>query len=408
MNSALKRIINWVSNGLGGKQTEQSAPKKSLQVGTLPAFTQIVEGSNKLPERGRKLFMPVPVEDSALLVGRDEQLLQLDDALEHWKGGRPTSIALVGPQGCGKTSLINCFMVKLRNQSVLRCDIEERLCNEAKIIGFFCRLFQVDPPVDDLEALIEQLRTIEPRIVVIEHAHNLLLRVIGGRTAIDAFLYTVLSTRQQHLWVITCRHFPWNNMERHVGVSQYFTHFIAIDPLPEASLRDALALRLEKSSLNLIFCKDREDAEGKGNPESDATQGEIDVFYKALYSNCGGNFHAALYFLLLCSRYEADKKSLSLWPPSPLEVTFIKEMDRLYQFTIAELVVHGVLSPGEHARIFRTVGIQSKMVLAHLEQLNLLRVIDSPDGNATVKVYDLSPVIHHAVTSALQQLNLLY
>lgn len=408
MNAALKRITNWVSSRIGGKQTEQSASEKYLQIGTLPAFSQIVEGSKKLPGRGRKLFMPVPVENPALLVGRDEQISQLDDALKHWKGGRPASIALVGPQGCGKTSLINCFMVKLQNHSVLRCDMDERLESEAKMIGFFCRLFQVDPPVDDLEALIQQLRTIEPRIVVIEHAHNLLLRVIGGRTAIEAFLYAVLSTRQRHLWVVTCRHFPWNNMERHVGVSQYFTHFIAIDPLPEASLRDAIALRLEKSGLNLIFYKDREDAEEKGNPESDVTQEETDDFYHALYNNCGGNFHAALYFLLICSRYEADKKSLFLWPASPLEVTLIKEMDRLHQFTMAELVVHGVLSPGEHARIFRTLGIQSKMVLAHLEQLNLLRVIDSHDGNATGKVYDLSPVIHHAVTSALQKLNLLY
>ena len=64
MNSALKRIINWVSNNLGGKQTEQSAPKKSVQVGTLPAFTQIVEGSNKLPERGRKLLNMLRVIDS--------------------------------------------------------------------------------------------------------------------------------------------------------------------------------------------------------------------------------------------------------------------------------------------------------------------------------------------------------
>lgn len=404
-----KRFAKWIADRFGGNRAAQAATRKPLQVSALPVFTQITKQSDILPERARKLLIPVPVDNPELLIGRDEQLSQLDEALKQWKEGHPTSVALVGPQGCGKTSLINCFTQRLQNQSVLRYDIEERLHSEANVVDFFCRLFHVDPPVDDFEALIDRLKTIEPRIVVIERAHNLLLRVIGGRKAIDVFLYTVLCTRQRHLWVITCRRFPWSNMERHADISQYFSHFIAIDPLPESSLRDALTLRLEKSGLKVIFGRNKEDSAGKGVSEFGGAQEEANDFYHALYSNCGGNFYAALYFLLLCSRYEADMKSLFLWPPDPLEVTFIKEMNRLYQFTIAELVVHGVLSTEEHARIFRTVGFQSKMILARLEQLNLLISVDDQDSNvSSVKRYDLSPVIHHAVTSALQQLNLLY
>jgi hypothetical protein len=248
----------------------------------------------------------------------------------------------------------------------------------------------------------------EPGIVVIEHAHNLLLRVIGGRKAIDAFLYTLLCTRQRHLWVVSCRLFPWRNMDRHVQASQYFSHLIAIDPLPEGGLRDALALRLEKSGLKVIFCRHEEDIEGKAGRESVEAQEGGEDFYQALYSNSGGNVHAALYFLLLCSRYEADTGCFYLWPPHPLDVAFVKEMNRLHQLSLVELVAHGVLSPGEHARIFRTGDLQSKMILAYLEQLNLLRSMNGRGGDATAKVYDLSPVLHHAVTSVLQQLNLLY
>jgi hypothetical protein len=128
---------------------------------------------------------------------------------------------------------------------------------------------------------------------------------------------------------------------------------------------------------------------------------------RALLDNSGGNFSAALYYLMLCGRYDERTRSFLLWPPAALDVSFVKEMDRLHQLTLAELVGHGVLSAEEHARIFRTIGTRSRMIFEHLEQLNLLVPVAGADSGEE-RSFDLSPVIHYAVTSALQQLHLLY
>lgn len=392
-----------------GKATVEKASNEALRVSGLPDIAQIFGRLDQFPERSRKMLLPAPLQDESLLIGRDAELARLADALKSWQDGHPTSVVLVGPQGCGKTSLLNCFLNNhLQDQQrVLRCEIEERLVNETHVLDFFRRLFQIDTPEDHPETLIELLLQTEPRTIMVEGGHNVLLRVIGGSKAAEVFLYTLLCTRRQHFWLLTCRRQPWNNMERQLGASRYFSHVIAVDLLSDDSMREALTLRLKNCGLPVTYCLSEEDCEACREHQARQQRTTEDDFNRALLANSGRNFHAALYFLLLCSRYEAINQSLFLWPPDRLDMAFLKEMDRLHLLTLAELAGHGVLSVREHALIFRTSAIESRMVFEYLAQLKLvLPVSDRSEGADTA--YELSPVIHHAATSALEQLNLLY
>jgi len=410
------RLPLWLRTLFRRKPTAETKSKSALQVSALATIEQIFKRPDSLPESYRRFFLPVPLEDKELLIGRDEQLENMEKAFRNWQDGHPTSVALIGPQGCGKTSMLNCFQQRQsQNTRILRCEMEERLWSEQLVFTFFCRLFQIDPSLDNVETLIARLLQAESQLIVIEGAHNLLLRVIGGRKAAETFMYVVLRTRQRHFWLLTCRRLPWNNMDRHFGVSRYFSHVMAVDSLSEDRLRVALKLRLEKCGLQVFFCLSKEEFEQQQKPEAKQQQkpeaneqGEReDAFYRVVFANSGRNFHAALYFLLLCSRYEENTQSLSLYPPDNLDMAFVKEMDHLHLLTLAELAGHGVLSTREHEQIFRTVGFQSRIVFEYLEQLNLVEPVVTKN-NANEKAYDLSPLIHHAVTAALEQLNLLY
>ena len=380
--------------------------KSALQLSSLPSIEQILERPDSLPHGCAGYFMPHPIRDEEFLVGRQKELEELETAFNGWRNGQTASVLVVGAQGCGKTSLINCFLNKRApDWNVLRCDLGVRLRDEKEVLEFFGRLLDLESPAGTVDQVVEGLLKMAPRIIVIEGGHNLLLRVIGGRKALEMFMYLVLRTRRRHFWLQSCRLLPWINMDRHAKASRFFSHILNLEQLSEEKLRQALRLRLTKCGLDGQFHESREDFEqGRAGGQQEEKEG---AFFRGILTNSGGNFYSALYFLLLCCRYEMKTQTLLFYPPDYLDLAFVKEMDRTHLLTLAELAGHGVLSVAEHQQIFRTTDLQSRIAFEYLEQLKLMMPA-AGEKDAVDRAYDLSPIIHHSLKTVLEQINLLY
>ena len=381
--------------------------KSALKLSALPSIERILERHDSLPRGCVGFFFPQPIRDEEFLVGRQKELEELEAAFNGWQNGQPASVVVVGAQGCGKTSLINCFLNRrLPEWKVLRCDIGNRLRDEKAVLEFFGRLLNVESPVDTVDQVVERLLRMAPRIIVIEGGHNLLLRVIGGRKVLETFMYVVLSSRRRHFWLQTCRLLPWINMDRHGKASRFFSHIMNVALLSEDNLRRALKLRLEKCGLDVLFYRSWEEYENQRQAVGEQEEKEGALF-RGILANSGGNFYSALYFLLLCCRYEMKTQTLIFYPPDHLDLAFVREMDRTHLLALTELAGHGMLSVAEHQQIFRTGKLQSRIIFEYLEQMKLVTPVARNDDGADM-VYDLSPVIHHSVKKLLEQINLLY
>jgi hypothetical protein len=140
--------------------------------------------------------------------------------------------------------------------------------------------------------------------------------------------------------------------------------------------------------------------------EEENREGE-QAFYRGVLANTGRNLFAALYFLLLCSRYDAEASSMVLWPPGRLDLSFVKGMERFTLLSLAEIAGHGSLTRTEHERIFRTDGVRTGMIFELLEQAGLVGAVPG-EGEDGERPFEISPIVHHVVTTALEKINMIY
>lgn len=403
------RLLQPVQRLLGRKKQSNSPAEDSIPISSLPEIESLVNRPNGLSKKCGPSFMPAPLEDETFLIGRNTELESLEKAYHRWREGHPMSVILTGPQGCGKASVINCFLRRLPPEArVHRVAMQNRLSGKQQVLLFFSDLFRINPMPADTEALIAKLSAAEPRIAVLTGVHHLFLRIMGGREAADTFLYILLCTRKTHFWLLSCRRLPWKVMDRCLDASRYFSQVMKLDSLSEVQLREALDLRMEKCGYPSVFFTSKEEYDlGRSFEETGEPENRKEAVYRAVLNNSGRNFHAALFFVLLCSRYDPNSQSLWFYPSKRMIIPSIKEMDHLHQLTLAELAGHGGLSVQEHERIFRTGDLLTRIILEYLAQARLIAPLGGqPDDRE--RIYDLLPMAHHSVTTTLEQMNLLY
>jgi ABC-type dipeptide/oligopeptide/nickel transport system ATPase subunit len=403
-------LNGWLKN-LGRKffTKKMTSPEdRRLALTTLPTVTEIFDGEKAPPQSCRHYFLPQTALDENLLVGREAEFSQLEQALEAWRVGRPCSVLLAGPQGCGKTALATRFAQQLSSHhTIMHAVITRRLENEQSVIDFLSRLFQLPEKTSNLADTITQILAAPPCVAVIDGGHNLLLRSIGRREVGELFFSVLMATHRRHLWLLTCGHWPWENLCRHFSAANYFTQQIHLVHLDATNQRQALERRLLKAGLQdhvhyaepttekIQIAKDQEDAARK--------------FYQQLALVAGGNLQSVLYFWLLSCRFDTAQKQLVLLPPESMDLDFLHTLELDQLLTLSEIAWHGGLSVAEHQILFRSSARASTLHLTLLEQYRLL-VQGAPDADNTEEAlcYKLNPITEAAVVTRLRQLNLLY
>lgn len=386
---------------------KEAAPQeKLLSLTDLPSAREVLQRSESFPLLHRRLFTLGPLKTREFLVAREEELEVLDDLFTRWQQGQACSLAVIGPEGSGKTSLINCFVSEYGAQGpLLLLEIDKRLQSPEDVIELFRQGFEIKKPLATLDELIEELLTRPKGMVLVEGGHNLALRVVGGGRAVEAFCSLLLATRRHFLWLVTFRKVPWQRLDYQYRINRFFTHQISTLLANQQEIRQVLLLRQRISGYPLTFV-------GEGNGKEDnGTSGDAgereNRFFRELFAASGGNLDAAVHYWLLCLGYDGESENFRACPLGKIDFSFLRELDSDQRFTLAEVLGHGGLSAEEHQRIFQCDALTGRLRLEYLTNLGLL-LAEPPKGTEGTVRYRLNPVYYTPVVKTLEIMNILY
>ena len=409
--SARARWLNWLVFRF---KAQQPVEESLLRLTDLPTEAELLEQSKFLPPIYRRLFQIEPLSNREFLVGMEAELQLLEETYKRWQSGRASSVAIVGPEGSGKTSLLNCFENELEEGvKVVRAELQHRMLTSADVVGMLEDVLQIPEPSDSAAELINKILRLERQIIILEHGHKLFLRVVGAREALETFFYIVMNTRSHVFWLLSFRLLPWIRMGYLLNIERFFTHTIKSEFHNVQELISALLLRQRATGQEPVFSEVGVNAYRVRKlllkhrvQDAPVQQVLTEIYFNNLYSISGGNMESALYYWLRSLSVDEQGK-VHVQPCIKVDSGFIKKLDTLNLLSLAEVLAHGELTPKEHGQIFNLDEFRSRMILDYLRQIRLLQG-HNKDKHGQPQFYSVNALFYEQVHSVLDAMHIVY
>ncbi|MFT7691418.1 MAG: hypothetical protein ACI8P2_000033 [Candidatus Latescibacterota bacterium] len=347
----------------------------------------------KVPFAYRRLFRTAPLEVSEFLRGRSEALGAIETAALRWSTGAFSAVALVGEQGSGKTSLVNCAMQqKLAGIPLVRHRIDSTQIDVASFAALLKQLLDArSDSIDDLQR--EIVASSARRIVILEDIHQLYLRAHGGLELLRRLLEFIDATGGQLLWIVTIDQYAWQYLDHAILLSRHFAFLIETGRLSRSELEGAIIARHQATGYTLRF------VDSIGYREEEQVRLRR-TFFDALSKACAGNVFAAIFYWLQSVR-AVEANAVVIAPLEELQLQFLGAMPTEGMLSLGIVIQHGSLCSEHFCEIFHIPVSEARARLAHLERMGLLQV----SGGGEEREYFVDPLLYHPVVLELERRN---
>jgi hypothetical protein len=327
-------------------------------------------GERQLPLIYKRLFRLAPVEEPRYLVGREQEMRGIEQAVELWESGRFAAVLVVGARGSGKTSLLNCAVRSvLASRDFEYSRFPARFTSPAALESFLRDLLAT-PPETSLAAHLAGRR----RIVILEELDRCFLRRVGGLDGIRWLLAFVQQTAGSVLWIFSINDHGCRYLDPAADLSSAFTHVINVTSMSPANLRKAILQRHHLSGLRLNFAPP---------PAADpritrlrrlfGIEGDgAALFFDELYRQSGGVFRSASeLWQSNIERVEAGAVQMR-FPVRPQHAPLLRSLDQSDHFTLHAILQHGSLDEDELSQALAEPVMNSAARMERLRALGLL------------------------------------
>jgi AAA ATPase domain len=390
--------VDRMMESIGGRVPPHPTLPPVFRRTTLRDTLSLPTTKSDLPALYRLLFRLAPVEDRRFLVGRNQELAGLEQALGDWTMGRFAACLLIGARGSGKSSLLSCAVRDIfADQPWIRGEFHERILTPAKLDAFLRKLLNLSEDAD-LEAAFRA----ERRVLILEEAERIYLRKVGGFAAAHYLTDLIHRTASTTLWIIVMNDRSFRVLDAGTHLHQVFSHRINAMNVSRVDLENAILERHRLSGLRLEFAPP-EVSDPRVNRVKrwlGLEESSQKLFFDSLFQQSEGIFRSA-FQLWLSSIERVEGETLKIRQPlDPAFSRFRGELAQQDKFTLLVIQEHGSLTPNEAAEVLCEKRDHSSI---RMERLTALGLIEPDPEHPGLRV---NPEAQRFVNDLLRRTNL--
>ena len=403
--TALLGSAHWVRGrvertmeSVGGRVPTHPVLPPVIRRTTLRDTLALPAAKRELPPLYRLLFRLAPVEDRRFLVGRDQELAGIDQAVTDWEAGRFAACLLIGARGSGKTSLLNCAVREtIANHCLIRSEFNDRLLRPEQLNAFLRSLLGLRGDDDLLKALAS-----ERRILILEESERVFLRTVDGFAVVHHLMHLIHRTAATTLWLIVMNDRSFRVLDAATHLHRVFSHRINAMSVSRSDLETAILERHRLSGLRLEFAPPP-----AGDPRVNRAKRWFGIedspqklFFDSLLQQSEGIFRSAFeLWLSSIERVEGDTIHIRQ-PLDPSFNLFRSELAQEDHFTLLAIQEHGSLTQEELAEVLCESPDKSR---GRTERLTALGLIEADPEHPGLRV---RPEAQRFVNDLLRRANL--
>ena len=316
-----------------------------------------VESGASIPIVYRRLFSARALEAGDLFItGGGEALQRALDVLEGAKPGRSRAVAIVGPDGVGKSAFLHALVRARRWPKV--------------------RELSLDAPatVEQVEGLFDTAG--EGQLFVIENLHWLRRLEPGGFEPLRCLVAKIVADGGKNAFLLRADRLIWDQCREVVPLGDAFCEVVQLDPLDSQALTAAVLARHALSGYRLVFKQGAAPDSGLEDLVLKAISPLVrpkETFFRALHAASGGLLRDALrLWLASVERVDELSECVHLGPVPNPRIYALRALDDDDVLTLYQVARQGWMDARGMAFLFRVDATAATARLSALADLGVI------------------------------------
>lgn len=277
------------------------------------------------------------------LVQRDE-LAAVGQALAQWrKTGLRGLVALVGDRGMGKHTACHevADMLHAGGLDVRRARVPGPMRTESDLFAWLASVVGCEGTASTHDELVETLRSVEPRGVIIESVHKTFARRVGGLDVVQALFYVLNAASDHHFFVVSVHGPAWDYFAARGSMVDcgVFHTVVRLAPLTSAQLRKLTLGRAGEVGLRVDFSALERQTALAGEPGTEDDRA-VTIFYRLLADASQGSPTAGVEIFTRCLEATDDPSLARAHMGSALTVQPLTDLSDDALFILVAIDLH--------------------------------------------------------------------